>query len=385
MGIEVAGLRGPFEFSGVPSDGASEVQAITSSAAVTQGAWVLAYEGYRTVSMVFNVAAAVMEAALCALPTIGTGGCTVVLGGGVYTVTFAANLAKLALPLMTVPTNSCKDAGNADVTWTVAEGVAGVTASLRGAAKGAVAIDTTNGDIYQNTGTALVPVWANKAIAGLTSAPTELNLLDGSVAGTSVASKALVLGANKNTDVLALPVSGLKVGAGAGTAVTSSAAELNILTGVTATAAEINKVAAAGLASDGLARMGVARFTYDPSANAGVRPIAAHDLGVTLPAYAVVIGGFFDVNTLFTSAGGNAGTVAISVEGAGDIQAAVAVSGAPYSSIGRKAIVPKADSPESTSVKATAARAITATVAVQALTAGKLTGFLLYVVSVASA
>lgn len=78
------------------------------------------------------------------------------------------------------------------------------------------------------------------AMDGVTASAAELNLIDGSIAGTSVASKALALGANKNTDVLALPVSGLKIGAGAGTAVTSSAAELNILTGATATAAELN-------------------------------------------------------------------------------------------------------------------------------------------------
>ena len=64
----------------------------------------------------------------------------------------------------------------------------------------------------------------------MSATATELNLIDGSLAGTSVASKALVLGANKETDVLALPVSGLKIGAGAGTAVDRTAAELNLLT-----------------------------------------------------------------------------------------------------------------------------------------------------------
>lgn len=65
---------------------------------------------------------------------------------------------------------------------------------------------------------------------GVTATAAELNLVDGSVAGTTVASKALVVGANKETDVLALPVSGLKIGAGAGTAVDRTAAELNLLT-----------------------------------------------------------------------------------------------------------------------------------------------------------
>lgn len=63
----------------------------------------------------------------------------------------------------------------------------------------------------------------------VTATATELNLLDGSTAGTTVASKALVVGANKEVDVLALPVSGLKIGAGAGTAVDRTAAEINLL------------------------------------------------------------------------------------------------------------------------------------------------------------
>lgn len=76
---------------------------------------------------------------------------------------------------------------------------------------------------------------------GVTATGVEINKLAGVVAGTSSASKAAVLGTNKNLDVLALPVGGLAIGAGAGTPITSSAAELNILTGVTATASEINQ------------------------------------------------------------------------------------------------------------------------------------------------
>jgi hypothetical protein len=136
---------------------------------------------------------------------------------------------------------------------------------------------------------------------------------------------------------------------------------------------------------DGIHVLQVAMATFDPSLTAGMRTIGAHGLGVTLPIHAIVVGGFMDVNTVFTSAGGDAGTVAISVEGANDIQAAAACSGAPWSTIGRKAIVPKANTPESTSVKATAAREITATVAGQALTAGKVTVYLYFIVGKASA
>lgn len=134
----------------------------------------------------------------------------------------------------------------------------------------------------------------------------------------------------------------------------------------------------------GLGALRVARFVFDAGVVAN-QAIGAHGVDVELPAHAIVVGGFLDVNTAFTSEDTNTGTIAISVEGANDIVSAAAVSGAPYSTIGRKAIIPKANTPESTSVKTTQAREITATVAVAALTAGKLTGYLYFVEGIASA
>jgi hypothetical protein len=135
---------------------------------------------------------------------------------------------------------------------------------------------------------------------------------------------------------------------------------------------------------DGLGALRVAQFTFDAGVVAN-RTVAAHGTGVTLPANALIVGGFVNVNTLFTSANANNGTIAISVEGANDIITAGAVSGAPYSSIGRKAIIPKANTPESTSVLVSTAKEITCTVAVSALLTGKLTGYLYYVEGLASA
>lgn len=169
-----------------------------------------------------------------------------------------------------------------------------------------------------------------------------------------------------------------------GTAMTPTANELNILTGSGVTAAEMAKLSAAGYAADGLDQMRVARFTFDATAIPANRTVGAHGTGVTLPINAVVYGGFYDVNTAFTSAA-NTATVAISVEAANDIVTATAVSNAIFGTIGRKAIAPKAATPETTSVKATAAREITCTVDVENLTNGKLTGFLLYTVSAVSA
>lgn len=136
--------------------------------------------------------------------------------------------------------------------------------------------------------------------------------------------------------------------------------------------------------SVGVGNLRVARFDFD-TANVALRAIGAHGVGVILPAHAIIVGGVYDVNTGFTSASGNTGTIAISVEGANDIVTATAVSNAIFGTVGRKPIAPKANTPESTSVKTTQARQITCTVAVAALTAGRLTGYLFFVEGIASA
>jgi len=67
---------------------------------------------------------------------------------------------------------------------------------------------------------------------GVTSTATELNLVDGSSAGTIVNSKAVIYGSAGEVNATTLQI--------AGTSITSTAAELNILDGVTASASEIN-------------------------------------------------------------------------------------------------------------------------------------------------
>lgn len=137
----------------------------------------------------------------------------------------------------------------------------------------------------------------------------------------------------------------------------------------------------------GLGSLRVARFVFDvggkDSAGENNTTVAAHGTGVTLPPHAIVVGGFLDVNTAVTSS--DSGQLSVGVEGTNDIQTASAVSGAPWSTIGRKAIVPKANTPEATSVKTSTAKEITFTVSVGALTAGKVTGYLYFVEGVASA
>ena len=79
---------------------------------------------------------------------------------------------------------------------------------------------------------------ARKSSLGTLLGNLEDGVLGATTPGTVEASKVVVAGTNKNVDVLA--IADLKLGAGAGTSVTSTAAELNILDGVTSSAAEIN-------------------------------------------------------------------------------------------------------------------------------------------------
>ena len=67
---------------------------------------------------------------------------------------------------------------------------------------------------------------------GVTSTAAELNLVDGSTAGTIINSKAVIYSGAGNVNATTFSI--------AGTAISSTAAELNILDGVTSTAAELN-------------------------------------------------------------------------------------------------------------------------------------------------
>lgn len=131
---------------------------------------------------------------------------------------------------------------------------------------------------------------------------------------------------------------------------------------------------------DGLSFLRVAKTTFNPSTNADQRTIGEHFSELAFPIGAIIVGGFYRVETTFTSAT-DAATIAASVMTANDIVSAVAIStGTPWDA-GKKAIIPKANTPETTSVgPIDNAYGITFTVAVEALTAGLLTIWLYYVV-----
>lgn len=86
----------------------------------------------------------------------------------------------------------------------------------------------------------------------VTATAAQLNKTAVTTAGTAEASKALILGANKNVDVLA--IADLKLGAAAGTSVTSTAAEINTLHDSAITNADLVKVHAMTAAAADLNR-----------------------------------------------------------------------------------------------------------------------------------
>lgn len=168
--IEGSGLGQPLRNAGVPGAGTDEIQLLTYTAigagsnVATAGTFRAAFDGYRTTALAFDVSAANLVIALNLLPSINAAGVSATLGAGpprVYTVTFdGGNMAKLAVPLITIVDNLLLDGAALPVNVVATESTAGVTAVGRGAPKGALVIDTTNGKLYQNGGTALAPTWA---------------------------------------------------------------------------------------------------------------------------------------------------------------------------------------------------------------------------------
>ena len=124
---------------------------------------------------------------------------------------------------------------------------------------------------------------------------------------------------------------------------------------------------------EGTTRLKEAAGEYDFAVDGGavstitLRSAGGSSLGGIIPNGSIITGGFVEVDTAVTS--GGAATVAVSIEGAGDLVAAAAVSGAPWPTTGRKSIIPAGTG--ATSVKTSAQRSLTITVATAALTAGK--------------
>jgi hypothetical protein len=109
----------------------------------------------------------------------------------------------------------------------------------------------------------------------------------------------------------------------------------------------------------------VLRAEYNFAADGGAVGDIPLTSGAPIPAGSYVLGCYIEVVTPPTS--GGAATIALKVESAGDLQAAAAISGAPWSTAGRKVGTLTLTS---VPVKTTADRNVVATVGTAALTAG---------------
>ncbi len=167
------GEAGPFLNAGAPSNGTDEVVTITVTGTPTGGTYKLKHEGFLTASIAYNAAASAVQTALRNLPSIGGSNVTVSgSGGGPYTVTGAADLAKKVLSAITLAENALT--GGTDPSVTITEDTPGVDASFRGAPKGALLVDTTNGVLYMNTGSSTVPVWSAVASSEIADVLTNI-------------------------------------------------------------------------------------------------------------------------------------------------------------------------------------------------------------------
>lgn len=164
-GRVIEGVYRGYSSAGAPGNGTSEVQTLTIGGTPDGGTFRLAFGGFTTGDIAWsatnNTLRDNVDAALEALPNIGTGGVTTAVGTmtagiGTLTLTFAGNLAARAVALVTVANNSLT---GTDPTVAVEETTPGVDATALGAPKGASLTDTTNGIAYINTGTALAPTW----------------------------------------------------------------------------------------------------------------------------------------------------------------------------------------------------------------------------------
>lgn len=156
----------PLYTATVPANGTNEVQTITIGGTPTAGTFTLAFRGRTTAAITWSATNATLianiDAALEALPTVGTGGVTTAVGSmtagiGTATVTFAGNLAKLAVPTMTYVSSLT----GTSPTLGVAETTPGVTADGRTQArKGTLCVDKGTPALYQNTSSiVLQPTW----------------------------------------------------------------------------------------------------------------------------------------------------------------------------------------------------------------------------------
>lgn len=167
MAVSATYIIQPVAIYGAPVAGTDAVQTLTIGGTPTGGSFRLAFEGHRTAEIPWTdvdaTLVAAIDAALEALPNIGTGGITAAAGTlsagiGTVTLTFAGPHAKRVQPLISVPARYHNLLGTSP-TLSVVETTPGVDVTGIGMIPGAVIADVTTGAVYKNTGSALQPAW----------------------------------------------------------------------------------------------------------------------------------------------------------------------------------------------------------------------------------
>lgn len=151
--------------AGAPTAGTNEVQTLTIGGTPTGGTFKLTFDGFQTAAIAWSATngtlLANINAKLDLLPNGATSAIvasdsSLTAGIGDLLLTFSGDpLAKRAVPTMTAQSSLTGTAP----TLAIAETTPGVDVSFRGAIKGQLLTDTTNGILYINTGTAAVGVW----------------------------------------------------------------------------------------------------------------------------------------------------------------------------------------------------------------------------------
>lgn len=133
----------------------------------------------------------------------------------------------------------------------------------------------------------------------------------------------------------------------------------------------------------GIGGLRACRFEYNPTADASVRALGAHDISPVIPDNALILYGIIEILETLTDEDDDSATLALSVQSANDLVTATAISsGTFWDAVKAKAVVPDALrlAGIATSIKLTAARRVVATVGDDTINVGKLVGWLFYVI-----
>lgn len=146
-----------------PTNGVNEVQRITPGGTISGGTWQITFETQQTAAIAWNATAAAVQAALEALSNVEPGD-VVVTGGplasAAFDITYTRKLGGIDRTQITLQSSLTGSAP----TITPSTVTAGVRGTYRGAQGGALFVDTTNGRLYENSGTAHAPVWTEPPV-----------------------------------------------------------------------------------------------------------------------------------------------------------------------------------------------------------------------------